>query len=122
MPPVLSKASPTCQAMVRLIKEMTAASMEQVLLELVHMIDTGGNPVSVETMPSVIHHANLVVVVLNRMYSLDERLPIHFHANGVASHQRMLSQHTNREIIPKACFHIEIQKVLSQDSRGSRAS
>ena len=97
---MLPKVSPTYQAMVRLVKE-TTSSQNQLILELVHMIDTGGQPESIEIMPCLIHNANLAVLVLNLMYGLDEHPPINFHESGTAYQRQMLSQHTNRQIIQK---------------------
>lgn len=38
-----------------------------------------------ETMPCLIHNANLALLVLNLMYGLDDHPPIQFHVKGVAS-------------------------------------
>ena len=92
--------SPTCQQMVRLVKESTSSN-SQLMLELVNMIDTGGQPECMEVMPCLIHNANLAVVVLNLMYDLDKHPPINMHLKGIAYKRKMLSQYTGRQIILK---------------------
>ena len=53
--------SPTESKMVSLIKE--AKELDIDVLELIHMIDTGGQPQLMEVMPSLVHNANLAIVV-----------------------------------------------------------
>ena len=47
-------------------------------------------------MPSLVHNANLAVLVLNLMYGLS---PINFYMKGVVYERRLSSQYTGREII-----------------------
>ena len=99
----LPKESPTSQAMVRLVKAASGSS-SRFILELVHMIDTGGQPEFMEVMSCLVHNANLAVVVVNLKFGLDEHPPIAFHVEGVAYKRVMPSQHTSRQIIEKlAC-------------------
>ena len=105
----IPEESPTCQAMVRLVKK-SAGSKCQFLLELVHMIDTGGQPECMEVMPCLIHNANLAVLVLNLMYGLDEHPPINFHVKGVAYKRKLLSQYTSRQIILKLVSTLKSKK------------
>ena len=79
----------------------TSGSRKEILLELVHMIDAGGQPEIMEIMPSVVHNTNLAVLVLNLMYSLDEHPPMYFHVEGMAYKRNMPSQYTARQIIKK---------------------
>ena len=109
MLPLLPEVSPTCQAMVRLVKE-TSGSTSELLLELVHMIDTGGQPEYMEVMPCLIHNANLAVLVLNLMYGLDEHPHINFHVKGVAYKRKLLSQYTSRQIILKLVSTLKCKK------------
>ena len=44
--------------MVRLVKA-AKGSEKPLLLELVHMIDTGGQPEFMEVLPCLVHHSNL---------------------------------------------------------------
>ena len=47
-------------------------SKKVLTIQLLHMIDTGGQPEFMEIMPSLIHNSNLTVLVLNLAQSLDE--------------------------------------------------
>ena len=60
------------------------------VLELIHMIHTGGQPEFMERVPCLIHNANLAVLV-NLLYDLDEHPPVRFHVKGVAYKQEMPS-------------------------------
>ena len=102
-PHSLPKESPTSQAMVRFVKAATGSS-SRFILELVHMIDTGGQPEFMEVMSCLVHNANLAVVVVNLKFGLDDHPPIAFHVEGVAYKRVNPSQHTSRQIIEKlAC-------------------
>ena len=109
MLPSLPEVSPTYQAMVRLVKK-TSGSTSELLLELVHMIDTGGQPEYMEVMPCLIHNANLALLVLNLMYGLDEHFPINFYVKGVAYKRKLLSQYTGRQIILKLLSTLKCKK------------
>ena len=52
--------------LVSLIKEAQALNID--VLDLVHMIDTGGQPQLIEVIPFLIHNANLAIVVINLEY------------------------------------------------------
>ena len=113
MLPSLPEVSPTCQAMLRLVKE-TSGSNSELLLKLVHMIDTGGQPEYMEVMPCLIHNANLAVLVLNLMYGLDEHPQINFHVKGVAYKRKLLSQHTSRQIILKLVSTLKCKRAAEK--------
>ena len=49
------------QSMVRLVKTAKSSSDVMEMLELVHMIDTGGQPELLESVPSLIHHCHLAI-------------------------------------------------------------
>ena len=105
----LPKESPTGKAMISLVKT-TSGPVRELMLELVHMIDTGGQPELMEVMPSLIHNANLAVVVLNLMYGLDERLKMNFHVKGVAYKRSLSTRYTGRQIILKLASTLEAKK------------
>jgi hypothetical protein len=70
------------------------------ILELVHMIDTGGQPELLENLPSLIHHCHLAILVLNLMFGLDEHPSIDYHKEGKALKRVAPFQYSNRQIIP----------------------
>ena len=98
---LLPKVSSTDQAMVSESKKE---------LSLVHMIDMGGQLELMETMPSIVYNANLVVLVLNLVYSLDEHPPILFHVKGVAYKRKMPSQYSSRQIIKKLVATLQAKR------------
>ena len=99
----------TKKAIVREVKQ-TTSSKRELTLQLVHMIDTGGQPELMEVMPSLIHNANLAVLVLNLMYGLDDHPPIDFHVEGVPYQRKGSSQYSSREIIMKLASTLQAKK------------
>ena len=81
------------------------------MLELLHMIDTGGQPEFMENMPSYVHNCHLAVLVLNLMFGLDEYPPIHYHDDKGKAYDRPLpSQYTNRQIIQKVASTLQAKR------------
>ena len=77
------------------------------MLEIVHMIDTGGQPEMMGVMPSFIYNANLAVLV---MHDLNGCPAISFHEEGVAYNRKLSSQYTGREIVLKIAFVLNLKK------------
>ena len=67
-------------------------------LELVHMIDTGGQPECLMVMPSLIHNANLILLVANLLHHLNEVVTPTFHIDGHKYKKNSLMT-SNKEII-----------------------
>ena len=67
-------------------------------LELVHMIDTGGQPECLEVLPCVIHNANIVLLVVDLSKSLDDPVAPTFHKEGSTFRKDTLPT-TNRQMI-----------------------
>ena len=89
--PEMSLAS---QKLAPLVKEASGESpSEDLILELVHMIDTGGQPELMEVMPTLIHNANLAMVLVDLRYGLDEHPLVHYHEEGVSYNRLQLLQH-----------------------------
>ena len=108
--PMPTNESKTSQSMLRLVK--APKSSESVpMLELLHMIDTGGQPEFMENMPGFVHNCHLAVLVLNLMFGLDEYPQIHYHdSEGKAYKQALRSQHTNRQIIQKVASTLQAMR------------
>ena len=115
-PQSMPKESPTTQEMITLVKEANT-SKKAMVLELIHMIDTGGQPEFMERMPCLIHNANLAILVVNLLYGLDERPPVHFHVKGVAYKQAILSQYSTRQMIKKLAATLQAKN--SSHKKGS---
>ena len=69
--------------MVSLVSEAPLSERSSdLVLDLVHMIDTGGQPELMEVMPSLIHNANLAMVLINLKYGLNKCQKLDYHEEG----------------------------------------
>ena len=87
---------------------------EDLVLELVHMIDTGGQPELMEVMPSFIHNANLALVLVNLEYGLNECPEANYHEEGVRYERQMSSHYTGRDIILKLASTLQAKKSFQE--------
>ena len=101
--------SDTSQSMVRLVKA-PQGSKSLAMLELVHMIDTGGQPEFMENMPSLVYNCHLAVLILNLMFGLDEYPAIYYHEKGKAYKRDLPSQYSNRQIIQKLASTLQAKR------------
>ena len=90
---------------------------KDLILELVHMIDTGGQPELMEVMPSLIHNADIAIVLVNLEYGLDECPKISYHEKGVGYKCQLSSHYTARDIILKLASTLHAKKSLHQTFR-----
>ena len=111
--------SPTSQAMVRLVKA-AKGSENPLLLELVHMIDTGGQPEFMEVLPCLVHHSDLTVLVMNLAFGLDEYPKIAFHEKGTAFKRGVRSQCTNRQTIRQLACTMQAKRPSHKRGQRSR--
>ena len=95
---IQAKETHSTKTMVGFVQK-SKKSTETLLLELIHMIDTGGQPEFMEVMPSVIHNSNLTLLVLNLLHSLDECPKLSLHEEGKAFVKPITSKYTNRQIL-----------------------
>ena len=108
-----AKESSTMQSIVSKVKAPKSSSSQEIL-ELVHMIDTGGQPEILENLPSLIHHCHLIVLVLNLMFGLDEHPFIDYHEEGVAYKRALPSQFSNRQIMQKLASTLQAKRFYQQ--------
>ena len=101
------------QSMVSKVKAPKSSSSQEIL-ELVHMIDTGGQPEMLENLPSLIHHCHLIVLVLNLMLGLDEHPSIDYHEEGEAYKRASPSQFSNRQIMQKLASTLQAKRFYQQ--------
>ena len=90
--------------------DTSADPAEEMVLELVHMIDTGGQPELMEVMPSFIHNANLALVLVSLEYGLNECPEANYHEEGVRYERQMSSHYTGRDIILKLASTLQAKK------------
>ena len=105
--------SSTMQSIVSKVKAPKSSSSQEIL-ELVHMIDTGGQPEILENLPSLIHHCHLIVLVLNLMFGLDEHPSIDYHEDGEAYKRALPSQFSNRQIMQKLASTLQAKRFYQQ--------
>ena len=86
-------------------------------LEMVHMIDTGGQPELMEVMPSLIHNADLAIALLNLEYILSEHQQIDYHEKGEPYKRKTPSRLTGRDIILKLASTLHGKKSLHEPFR-----
>ena len=120
--PQVPKESHTSKKIVPLIAKPPSDSKlvstaKDLLLELVHMIDTGGQPELMEVMPSLIHNADIAIVLINLEYGLDECPKISYHEKGVGYECQLSSHYTARDIILKLASTLHAKKSLHQTFR-----
>ena len=109
-PAFSSKLSSLTQQMIHTIQAFKHT------LELVHMIDTGGQPELMELMPSLVHNVNLVILVHNLMYHLEEHQPVSFRRKGVTFKRCSSSQYTGRQMFLKLASTLQAKK-LCRDAK-----
>ena len=97
--------SETSQSILRLIKA-PKDSQSPTRLELIHMIDTGGQPEYMENMPSLIHSCHLAVLVMSLQYDVDD----HYHEEGKEYKRALQSQYSNRQIIQKLAATLQAKR------------
>ena len=115
--------SPTESKMVSLIKE--AKELDIDMLELIHMIDTGGQPQLMEVMPSLVHNANLAIVVVNLEYGLDEHPKVTYHEEDECYEEQydedqFISHYTGRDVILKLASTLHAKKSSSVSNNSFR--
>ena len=103
------------QSIVSKVKAPKCFSSQEIL-ELVHMIDMGGQPEMLENLPSLIHHCHLIVLVLNLMFGLDEHPSINYHEEGEAYKRALHSQYSNKQIMQKLASILQAKRFYQQEA------
>ena len=110
------KKSTTSHSIMRLV-QAPKMSLKDVMLELVHMIDTGGQPEFLENMLSVIHNIHLGVLVMNLVFGLDVCPPIDYHEKGKPYKRALPSQYTNKQIIQKLASTLQAKRFSQKEGQ-----
>ena len=115
--------SPACKKLLTIVKVESSSGqgsehgLEEMVLELVLMIDTGGQPELMEVMPTLIHNADLALILVNLEYSLDKCPNINLHLEGVCYERRFSSQFTSRDNLLKLVSTLRAKKLLHEPFR-----
>ena len=115
-PPSQLEKTTTGQSMMRLV-QAPQSSQSLTMLELIHMIDTGGQPELMEHMPSLVYCCHLAVLVLNLMFGPDEYPPVHFHVKGKAYKRALPSQHTGRQMIQQLACTLQAKRFSQREGQ-----
>ena len=116
LPETTTAESATCKEMLQLVKltYSAAPTLHNLVLEMVHMIDTGGQPELLQVMPSFIHNADLAIAVLNLEYSLSEHQQVDYHEEGEAYRRKTPFMVSGRDIILKLASTLHGKKSLHE--------
>ena len=116
LPETTTAESPTCQELVPLVKSTASAAptLQNLVLEMVHMIDTGGQPELLQVMPSLVHNADLAIAVHNFEYGLSEQQQVDYHEEGEAYRRKTPFMVSGRDIILKLVSTLHAKKSLDK--------
>ena len=117
----LPEKSYTSEAMISLVQKVKGPKTA-LIIELLYMIDTGGQPEFMETMPTLIHNSNLTVLVMNLAQSLDEYPSIAFYEDGTAYKRPLPSAFTNRQFIHQLACTLQAKRLTYTGSQLSKLS
>ena len=104
------------QAMINLVQTVKGYE-KTVILEFLHMIDTGGQPEFIEIMPSLIHNSNLTLLVINIAQSLDDYPPIDYHEDDIAFKRPLPSILTNRQVIHQFARTLQAKRLTHREGQ-----
>ena len=111
--------TPSSKAMMGLVQK-AKSSKEALVLELLHMIDTGGQPEFMEVMPCLIHNSDLTILVLDLTKSLDAYPTLTFHDNGTAFKKPNVSPCTIRQIIRQLARTMQAKRGKNKGMKSSK--
>ena len=86
------------EAMVEHLRFSSAPKQDRVL-ELLHVVDTGGQPEFMEVMPCLIHNSHTIALVVNLAQSFDDHSQMAFHEDGRKFKRPHPFVLTNRQMI-----------------------
>ena len=102
--------------------ESTAqTSTDSLELDLIHVLDTGGQPECMEVMPSLIHNSNLVILVLNLALGLECCTTPFCAEEGTRYEKSTLLQRQNKQIIRQLIRAMQAKRARS-NYRGESSS
>ena len=111
--------TPSSKAMMGLVRK-AKSSKEALVLELLHMIDTGGQPEFMEVMPCLIHNSDLTILVLDVTKSLDAYPTLLFHDDGTAFKKPIVSARTIRQIIQQLTHTMQAKRGKKKGIKSSK--
>ena len=119
--PSPSQKSYARETMISFVRKVQG-SKKAVLIELLHMIDTGGQPEFMEIMPSLIHNSNFTLLVLNLDQSLDDPPHFVFSEKDEPFKRPLPSTLTNRQVIHQLTRTLRAKRSTHKGSQHSKVS
>ena len=119
MPRSQIEKSHASEAMVGLLQS-SSASEEGMVLELLHVVDTGGQPEFMEVMPCLMNNSHIVVLVLNLAQPLDAYPHVTYHEDGRAFKHPVRSVLTNRQLILQAARTMQAKRSTRRGGQRSK--
>ena len=113
------KETPSSKAMKGLVQR-AKSSKEALVLELLHMIDTGGQPEFMEVMPCLIHNSDLTILVLDVTKSLDAYPTLTFHDDGTALKNLIVSPRSIRQLIQQLAHTMQAKRGKKKGVKSSK--
>ena len=114
-----SEESPSRKALKGLVQK-AESSKEALVLELMHMIDTGGQPEFMEVMPCLIHNSNLTILVLDVSINLDAYPTLTFNEDDTTYEKKIVLSRTNRQIIQQLVSTMQAKRGKKKDVKRSK--
>ena len=114
-----TEETPSSKAMKGLVQK-AKSSKETLVLELLHMIDTGGQPEFMEVMPCLTHNSDLTILVLDLSKSLDAYPTLTFHDNGTGFKKPIVSPRTVRQIIQQLARTMQAKRGKKKGVKSSK--
>ena len=119
--PSPSQKSYASEIMINFVQTVPG-SKKPALIELIHMIDTGGQPEFMELMPSLIHNSNLTLLVLNLDQSLDEEVQFAFYESDTSFKRPLPSIRTNRQVIHQLARSLQVKQPVHKGKQHFKVS
>ena len=95
---------------------------ESLRLELVHMLDTGGQPEFMDAMPSLVHNSDLMILVLDLTQDLDDSPIPSLYKSGTRYEKLNVSRRTNKLIIRQLIRTMQAKRVRFKGQRKTRST
>ena len=92
------------------------------VLELIHMLDTGGQPEFMDTMPSLVHNSDLTILVLDLTKDLDDSPIPSLYKSGTRYEKLNVSRRTNKLIIRQLICTMQAKRARFKGQHKTRST
>ena len=98
----------------------SSTSKEDTVLELIHVVDTGGHPQFMEVMPYLMHNSHVIALVLNLAQPLDAYPQIVFHEEDRPFGRPTQSLLTTRQMIQQCVRTLQAKRCVQGAGQRSK--